>query len=164
MTGLRGRRNLKILNLENFFQDGLVTFKSGKYLHSLNNIYQLKELHMNFTYLGDVPIKILTRTCASSLRVLSIKVNKKDPHPEQIDPTAWRGLKRACPRLQVHADFDCEAGHVIIKTVLCQAIPVARVKIRTGPHSLNEIWDISETFRYLANNFSDTVGEYFQME
>lgn len=85
VTGLRGRRTLKVLNLECFFDYEFAIFGVAKFLHFLNNINQLKELWISYNCLSNDVIKILTRTCSASLRVFKLMVTTYEPHDEEID-------------------------------------------------------------------------------
>lgn len=159
VIGLKATRKLRVLNLEDFFHARLTIFRVGKFLHCLNSIQQLNSLYINYNCLCNDAIEILTRTCAATLKFFSIKIYKNDPHFQKIDSFVWQGLRNACPGLRVNVYFECIGQFTTIRRILCHVIPLYSLQIWGGVHHPDEIWNIADMIRYLADNFSSTLGE-----
>lgn len=158
-TGLSGRRKLKVLNLEDFFNDNLMVFQVGKFLHCLRGIRQLHSLYINYNCLSDDAMKILTRNCGTTLKFLSIKVCGCAPHFHEIDPMIWRELIKACPGLKVDIYFTYIGDYASIRSVLCHPIPLHSLHIKGGTHNPGEMWNIPETIQYIGDVFNTSLSK-----
>lgn len=160
VIGVKGKRRLKVLNIEDFFHTRIAVFRVGKFLHAMAQIKGLQSLYLNYNCLSEDVINILTRTCATTLKFLSIKVYKLDPHFQQIPSICWRKFSHACPGLKVNLYFECIGEYYEIKRVLCPDIPLRSLHIWTGLHPQDLSWQLTDTLKYIGDNFPRKLGEY----
>ena len=155
----KSKHKLHTVNIEDFFHPRLAVFRATKYLNIFNGFQKLTSLYINYNCLCDDALKILSRNCASTLKLLSIKVYKNDHHQHKLEPVQWKQLRRACPCLKVTMYFECIGQHRDIVRALSREIPLTSLQIWTGVHHQDEDWNLRATLRYIADTYSYTLGK-----
>lgn len=152
--------SLRNLDLQDFFQLRIAASHFPLYVEIMSRFRQLHTLHINYSYINDDIIRILTTRCAQTIRVLNIKVSRSDPHNHTIDNTIWWKVRRVCPLLRVVLSLEGVVAYDDVTRILPRHLPLYSLNLWTGiaredepPHRLTDM------MRYLADRFGEVLEE-----
>ena len=151
-------RKLRVLNIEDFFQTRLSIFSIDRYLIIMNRFKELTTLYINYNYMSEALVRNLATTCAHKLQFVSIKVYKHDPHFHIVDNFTWQFLKRSCPQMYVGMYFESVGSYDEIVRVARREIPLRSLDIFTGVQHADDVWRLSDTLKYIGDNFGMHLG------
>ena len=151
-------RYLYNLAIEDFFEPRQKVFAQPRFLKILSTIRRLANLSVNYNYLSDDVLMLLTCTTSQTLELINIKVFHTDPNQHKLNPILWRRLKRAAPKLAVSVYFEAVGDNRVIKRILLPAIPVVAIQIWTSTRRHDEDWQLCQALRHIADSYADTLG------
>ncbi|XP_059153093.1 uncharacterized protein LOC131938886 [Physella acuta] len=117
---------------------------------------KLSDLDLSYGYLEDDLLLSLART-TTSLKVITVRVDKPPYFESSTTPTAWENLTAACPELIVIFFIKpiTESYFQDTTLMLTPSMPLYQVKWKAG--SVIAIENIEKFFQHMGQNFQETL-------
>ncbi|XP_059153069.1 uncharacterized protein LOC131938862 [Physella acuta] len=114
------------------------------------------QLDLSYGYLEDDLLLSLART-TTSLKVITVRVDKPPNLESSTTPTAWENLTAACPELRVIFCIKPKSESYFQDTtlMLTPSMPLYQVQWTSG--SVIAIENIVKFFQHMGQNFQETL-------
>ncbi|XP_059153068.1 uncharacterized protein LOC131938861 [Physella acuta] len=121
---------------------------------------KLSDLDLSYGYLEDDLLFSLATT-TSSLKVITVRVDKPPNFESSTTPEAWEDLTAACPELRVLFFIKpiTESYFQDTTLMLTPSMPLYQVKWKSG--SVIAIENLEEFFQHVGQNFQETLHHLY---
>ncbi|XP_059153088.1 uncharacterized protein LOC131938882 [Physella acuta] len=121
---------------------------------------KLSDLDLSYGYLEDDLLLSLART-TTSLKVITVRVDRPPYFESSTTPTAWENLTAACPELRVifFIKPTTESYFQDTTLMLTPSMPLYQVKWKAG--SVIAIENLEKFFQHVGQNFQETLHHLY---
>ena len=149
---------LRELNLEDFASNRLNLYDKVYFKDAIARLSHLSRLYINYSYVNDDVMRIITQTCGHCLEEFGVKIYRLEAHNHVISPACWNDLKERSPNLKANIYFEGVANSSVVQAILIPQIPVKWLQVWSGKKMYYLDWKLRDTLKYIGQNFNETIG------
>ena len=149
-------RSILMLNLWDYFQVNLNIASQVGFLLAMRTMVQLRNLSLNYNYMSDELLKILTRHCSHSLKYIVIKIVGYNLPHHRIDRDQWKHLHSACPQITVAMSFEELQEYDSIKNIAVSEAKLNMISLNVGWQFTPEE-GVNNLLKHLGNTFFNSL-------
>ena len=161
----QARKTLEVLHIENFYEQRHTAFSDEAFLNTMRKLTALKIVFLNYIYINDTVLNILSKRAGSSLEFLRIIVDSREPYEHNISAAAWSDFRKLCPKVKLVFHFLGKLKYSDYTRTLLKGMPLFDLNIiswESLPNNRDPDRErMPDVLKYIGDHFSTSLGLIF---